>query len=674
MTWIIEVYVWTAISSDTNSDDSMSSITGFSNSSSESLSGDEIWEASDSESDTESEKIENVATSTVISSIFLFLNVFHLCYRLSERGITLLIKFLKHVFLHMANICRSPMLLEVANHLPSSLYKLQKYFGNSANKYTTYAVCPKCSALYDPEECIVKTRGIEESKTCKHIEFPEHPHRSRRSKCGTVLMKRVKVGTKFKLVPRKLFVYRSIVDSLKEMSCRPGFLRLCEKWRERRLPSGELGDIYDGQIWKDVQNVGGRPFLSNPNNLCLGLNIDWFNPYSETRYSAGAIYLTIFNLPRADRFKIENIILVGMIPGPNEPSNINPYLSPLVDDLNSLYEGVSFKNRLSLLSVTSIRAMLVAIMCDLPATRKVCGFANFNARKGCSKCLKEFPTDDFSTKPDYSGFNLDSWIPRDANTHRSEAKKAKAATTATGRQLIEKSYGAKYSKLLDLKYLDVVRTHVVDPMHNIFLGLAKHAFKMWTDLEILSPRKCHVLQEKVDALNPPPKVGRIPRKIGSGFASLTADEWKHWVLLYSVYALRGLLPESHYKCWTLFVESCRILTMPIITKVEIERGHSLLVDYCKGFETLHRSEHCTPNMHMACHIKDCMLDYGPLSSFWCFAFERFNGTLEGVQKSWNCPEKQISRNARNECNTKDTSKQSTSSKLCCHHLSGRYTT
>lgn len=46
-------------------------------------------------------------------------------------------------------------------------------------------------------------------------------------------------------------------------------------------------------------------------------------------------------------------------------------------------------------------------------------------------------------------------------------------------------------------------------------------------------------------------------------------------------------------------------------------------------------------MHMACHIKDCMLDYGPLSSFWCFAFERYNGTLEGIKKSWNEPEKQM---------------------------------
>ena len=50
--------------------------------------------------------------------------------------------------------------------------------------------------------------------------------------------------------------------------------------------------------------------------------------------SFGAIYLTVQNLPCEHRYKEENIILVGMIPGPKEPSlSINSYLSPLVEEL-----------------------------------------------------------------------------------------------------------------------------------------------------------------------------------------------------------------------------------------------------------------------------------------------------------------------------------------------------
>ena len=44
---------------------------------------------------------------------------------------------------------------------------------------------------------------------------------------------------------------------------------------------------------------------------------------------------------------------------------------------------------------------------------------------------------------------------------------------------------------------------------------------------------------------------------------------------------------------------------------------------------------------MACHLKRCILDFGPIMSFWAFSFERYNGTLEGLQKSWSGPEKQM---------------------------------
>jgi len=37
--------------------------------------------------------------------------------------------------------------------------------------------------------------------------------------------------------------------------------------------------------------VDDRQFLSVPNNLSLGLNIYWFNPFEKAPYSAGALLL-----------------------------------------------------------------------------------------------------------------------------------------------------------------------------------------------------------------------------------------------------------------------------------------------------------------------------------------------------------------------------------------------
>ena len=38
-------------------------------------------------------------------------------------------------------------------------------------------------------------------------------------------------------------------------------------------------------------------------------------------------------------------------------------------------------------------------------------------------------------------------------------------------------------------------------------------------------------------------------------------------------------------------------------------------------------------MHLSCHIHECIIDYGPLHSFWCFGFEHFNGVLGSYQNN-----------------------------------------
>ena len=96
------------------------------------------------------------------------------------------------------------------------------------------------------------------------------------------------------------------------------------------------------------------------------------------------------NLPRKERFLQENVILVGVIPGPSEPSlHINTFLTPLVTELKQLWKGVPLKNSFGHPVLT--RAALLCCSCDIPAARKVCGFRGHRAKKGCSKCLITFP-------------------------------------------------------------------------------------------------------------------------------------------------------------------------------------------------------------------------------------------------------------------------------------------
>ena len=121
---------------------------------------------------------------------------------------------------------------------------------------------------------------------------------------------------------------------------------------------------YDGEVWKHFIS---SDFLKSPFCYMVTLNVDWFQPFERDVYSVGAIYLTIQNLPRSIRYKPENILLVGIMPGPKEAKhNINSYLGPLVAELNE-----AWKVGLTVMSPdqipVTIRLALSCISCDIHA-------------------------------------------------------------------------------------------------------------------------------------------------------------------------------------------------------------------------------------------------------------------------------------------------------------------
>ena len=65
--------------------------------------------------------------------------------------------------------------------------------------YIEYVVCTKCYTLYNLSECIIDNHGQQESKRCCFIQFPNHPHPSRRKAYNEVLMKIVKIVRGIKL-------------------------------------------------------------------------------------------------------------------------------------------------------------------------------------------------------------------------------------------------------------------------------------------------------------------------------------------------------------------------------------------------------------------------------------------------------------------------------------------
>lgn len=216
---------------------------------------------------------------------------------------------------------------------------------------------------------------------------------------------------------------------------------------------------------------------------------------------------------------------------------------------------------------------------------------------------------------------------RSNDRHRADAEMERMAHTPTDAKAISKATGARYSVLYQLPYYDAIRFSLIDPMHNLLLGTAKHVLSTWLSNDNISATDLQHLQNRVNAVKPPSEVGRIPTKILNGFAGFTADQWKNWVCVYSLFSLKGIIPSNHYTMWADFVQACQILCSKVITIEECSAADEKLMSFCKRFQELCGKNKCTPNMHLHGHLVDCLRDYGPVYSFWCFSFERYNGIL-----------------------------------------------
>lgn len=300
-------------------------------------------------------------------------------FKVSDSAIKIILCFISALLLSIYELSGCDILLTTLQVFPSTWYKANKMIlPDIDGKFDQYVACPRCDKLHlYKDSYFVNSRGKTLSKRCGHNAFP----RNKRSKaCDAFLLKscRSKAGTEF-LYPKRIACIRSISSMLTEMAARPGFRDLCESWKQRQHVPGYFEDIYDGKVWQEMSAYLEQPGI----NLSLTLNIDWYQPFENTTYSVGVILAVINNLPREQRFQEENIMLLGLIPGPKEPQyTINTYLKPIVDELLNLWtNGIYIRNDGT--AVGSVwRAVVTCVSCDLPAMRKLCGFAGIAAERG----------------------------------------------------------------------------------------------------------------------------------------------------------------------------------------------------------------------------------------------------------------------------------------------------
>lgn len=382
-----------------------------------------------------------------------------------------------------ALLCAMDILLALvatgAARVPHDLRTALSWFPLDAD-FESIACCPnpECCKLHFPDN---------------HNRLPERCDAEFGAwKCNwTVTKKYVSRGQEH-FRPIRSFHCQSVTSWVGKLLARPGMEEKMEEYVDDAVSLKErkvFGDIWHTTFlrtfeWAFGTQRGDKPGFASTQRgdlrLLFSLAIDWFTAHggkqAGKKWSIGAIYLVCHNLPLDIRFRPENVCLIGIIPGRTKPLGyaINWFLRRLVDELVPFYEfGVWFTQTCRFPRGRTVWAALGPIVCDLDAARGVAGLGSIAHTLFCSLCrAKRDQMADFETQ-----FELRCGTPENHFQPWVDLMKLWDDATSSERIKIWKEHGIRWTEFARLRYWNPFQFLVIDPMHNLFLGLFRRHFR-----------------------------------------------------------------------------------------------------------------------------------------------------------------------------------------------------
>lgn len=231
------------------------------------------------------------------------------------------------------------------------------------------------------KSCIAYTGDYADEESCPYCNEPRYkPH-------PTVPARRI---------PRMRFQYIPIIPRLRNLFRDPVMARKLRYRSNRQAAPNSIADIFDGEYYNRLLGqrvvVGAETlehrYFSSPTDLALGLSTDGFGPFKSRKQTCWPLILFNYNLPPTIRNQLQNILCVGVIPGPQAPKDLTTYLEPLIDELEDLAKGVPAFDPVDGHSF-KLRAYLLACFGDMPAVAKLMAMKGPNGKRPCRACKIE---------------------------------------------------------------------------------------------------------------------------------------------------------------------------------------------------------------------------------------------------------------------------------------------
>ena len=135
----------------------------------------------------------------------------------------------------------------------------------------------------------------------------------------------VKVLMHFLIIPRITYMYR----------CKA-------TWRQKNRSTDNVFRVpADSPSWRHIEETYAS-LKNEPRNLRLGLAMDGVNPFGvrSTSWSTWPVCLVNYNLPPWLAIKRGHLLLSFIVPGKHTVKNMDVYLAPLIDELQTLWTGI----------------------------------------------------------------------------------------------------------------------------------------------------------------------------------------------------------------------------------------------------------------------------------------------------------------------------------------------
>ncbi|KAJ3494279.1 hypothetical protein NLJ89_g10843 [Agrocybe chaxingu] len=498
--------------------------------------------------------------------------------------------------------------------------------------------------------------------------------------------------------PRKTFTYIPLVPRLKTFALNQKLAKTMQYRHDYHSGFHQMGlsaqdgitaDIFDGSHYKNLcqQNikVGQRvvpdKYFSDARDVALGLSTDGFAPFNKRQKTAWPLIIFNYNLPPDLRFHVENIMALGIIPGPRKPKDIDSFLWPFMQELFRLAQGVQALDILSA-AYFLLRAFLIVVFGDIPAVSLVMRMKGHNGISPCRMCeikglrvpgaraTTHYVPLDRSLHPDVHGNpqQIKRYDPRNLplRSHTALLEQARAVdlakSSAEADRLAKKS-GIKGTPILSyLNSLSFPLSFPYDFMHLIWENLIPNLILHWTgafkglDDGEESYRLANAIWEAIGAKSeaagayiPSAYGARVPN-IAKDKKACTAETWSFWTLYIGPVLPRKRFNNSKYYCH--FVSLVVLLNTCLqfeITDKEVETVHEGFVNWVSEYEKIYyqnkpeRLSACPVTVHALLHIANSIKAMGPVWCYWAFPMERYCGRLKPSVRSRRFPYASLDR-------------------------------